>query len=99
MVVVLPAPFGPRKPRISPGFTEKVRSRTAVLSAYALVRCWTSIMPEEERSRALCRDPLLLVCASALAYPGFRAARWSGSLWQPRLAVEREAVEQGWSAR
>src|SRR5712692_9884397 len=44
MVVVLPAPLGPRKPRTSPGLTEKVRSRTTVLSAYALVRFWTSIM-------------------------------------------------------
>src|SRR5690242_20589567 len=44
MVVVLPAPLGPRKPRISPGLTEKVTSRTAVLSAYVLLRFWTSIM-------------------------------------------------------
>lgn len=29
MVVVLPAPFWPRKPTISPRFTVKVRSRTA----------------------------------------------------------------------
>ena len=30
MVVDLPAPFGPRKPTISPGATEKLRSSTAV---------------------------------------------------------------------
>ena len=29
MVVVLPAPFGPTKPKISPSFTESVRSSTA----------------------------------------------------------------------
>ena len=30
IVVDLPAPFGPRKPTISPGATEKLRSSTAV---------------------------------------------------------------------
>jgi len=30
MVVVFPAPFGPTKPKISPSFTENVRSSTAV---------------------------------------------------------------------
>ena len=30
MVVVLPAPFGPRKPSTSPGWTSKLTSSTAV---------------------------------------------------------------------
>jgi hypothetical protein len=36
MVVDLPAPFGPRKPTISPGATEKLRSSTAVERPVAL---------------------------------------------------------------
>src|SRR4029077_5700669 len=43
MVVVLPAPFGPRKPRISPRSTVKLMSSTAVTGPYRLVRCCTSI--------------------------------------------------------
>ena len=42
MVVVLPAPFGPRNPRISPGSTRKLMSSTAVNDPYRLVTCWTS---------------------------------------------------------
>jgi hypothetical protein len=30
-VVVLPAPFGPRKPVIRPGVTRKLRSSTAIV--------------------------------------------------------------------
>src|SRR4051812_34279331 len=43
MVVVLPAPFGPRKPKISPGRTESERSFTAMNSPYFLVRLRISI--------------------------------------------------------
>src|SRR5688572_25455045 len=38
MEVVLPAPFGPRKPNTSPPATEKVRSRTATNSPYCFPR-------------------------------------------------------------
>src|SRR5262245_56036474 len=44
MVVVLPAPLGPRKPRISPFCTEKETPSTAVVRPYLLVRFSTSIM-------------------------------------------------------
>src|SRR4051794_19401584 len=44
IVVVLPAPFGPRKPKISPGATERLRSSTATKSLYFFVRCWMSII-------------------------------------------------------
>src|SRR5215813_394669 len=43
IVVVFPAPFGPRKPRISPGSTRKLTSSTAVTRPYRFVTCWTSI--------------------------------------------------------
>ena len=39
MVVVFPAPFGPRNPSTSPGLTVKVTSSTAVSDSYRLVRC------------------------------------------------------------
>src|SRR5579884_3995265 len=37
IVVVLPAPFGPRKPKISPSSTTKVRSMIPRLRPYRLV--------------------------------------------------------------
>ena len=44
MVVVFPAPFGPRKPRISPFSTRKEIPSTAVARPYRLLRLSTSIM-------------------------------------------------------
>src|SRR5215468_8024089 len=44
MVVDLPAPLGPRNPRISPSGTVKVRSSTATRSRYRLVSPVTSII-------------------------------------------------------
>src|SRR5258708_19963021 len=44
MLVVLPAPFGPRKPVIFPGSTLNDRSSTASVSPYRLVRPLASIM-------------------------------------------------------
>src|SRR5687768_15523659 len=44
MVVLLPAPLGPRKPTISPFATSKFRSLIAVTPAYRLVRFSTLIM-------------------------------------------------------
>ena len=43
MVVVLPAPFGPRNPKISPAPTEKPMPRTASTSPYFLARSSTSM--------------------------------------------------------
>src|SRR3569833_508900 len=39
IVVVFPAPFGPRNPSTSPGLTVKVTSSTAVSDSYRFVRC------------------------------------------------------------
>src|SRR6476659_5616431 len=46
MVVVFPAPFGPRNAKSSPGSTSKLTSSTAATDdfLYRLVRCWTRIM-------------------------------------------------------
>jgi hypothetical protein len=38
MVVVFPAPFGPRKPVTTPGRTEKERSLTAMVEPQRLTR-------------------------------------------------------------
>src|SRR5689334_6994875 len=45
MVVVLPAPLGPRKPWISPGSTERLTPSTAVNDPYLLTSASTAIMP------------------------------------------------------
>src|SRR5579863_2423541 len=44
MVVVLPAPFGPRKAKISPAATWKETSSTAVKAPKDFLRLWTRIM-------------------------------------------------------
>src|SRR5437899_9995073 len=44
MVVVLPAPLGPRKPWISPGSTERLTPSTAVKEPYVLTSDSTAIM-------------------------------------------------------
>src|ERR1044071_2204537 len=43
-IVLLPAPFGPSKPTISPRFTRNDTSETAVWLAYRLVKLLTSII-------------------------------------------------------
>jgi hypothetical protein len=43
IVVVLPAPFGPRNPKVSPRATSKSIPRTAGTSPYCLVRPETEI--------------------------------------------------------
>jgi hypothetical protein len=44
MVVVLPAPFGPRNANTSPLATEKLTRSRAVCCPYRFVICWTSII-------------------------------------------------------
>src|ERR1700721_760115 len=43
IVVDLPAPFGPRKPKVSPAATSKSMPRTASISPYLLVSALTEI--------------------------------------------------------
>src|SRR6185369_3151761 len=52
MVVVFPAPFGPRKPRIWPGTAENDTSSTAARSPKRFVRCATSIIDSLRDERA-----------------------------------------------
>jgi len=47
IVVVLPAPLGPRKPKISPFFTENVILSTAVRSSNFFVKLFVLIMSNE----------------------------------------------------
>ena len=44
MVVVLPAPLGPRNPVTTPGLTEKLRSSTATIAPNRFVRWSASII-------------------------------------------------------
>src|SRR5574337_1136500 len=64
IVVVLPAPFGPRNPRISPFCTWKLTSETASVGPYRLVRFSTSIirMHPHFLSEVACID--LEICPS-----------------------------------
>src|SRR3954468_3093154 len=51
IVVVLPAPFGPRNPNTSPGSTSKLTPRTASKSSNFLRSSSTSIIPHEIYSK------------------------------------------------
>jgi hypothetical protein len=48
--VLLPAPFGPSKPTISPRATENEMSSTAVRPAYRFVKLETSIMALHQKT-------------------------------------------------
>src|SRR5215831_12294299 len=52
IVVVLPAPLGPRNPNTSPRSTDRSRSRTAVTSPKLLVRCSNAIILLDARGLA-----------------------------------------------
>src|SRR5579872_2848622 len=59
MVVVLPAPFGPRKPTICPFSTSNEMLSTATVRAYRLVRPSTLIIfcvPEKNRRESSAMD-------------------------------------------
>jgi hypothetical protein len=55
MVVVLPAPFGPRNPKTSPFFTEKAIPSTAMVLPKVFFKSFASMMPGiASRSLASC---------------------------------------------
>src|SRR5262249_56270842 len=54
IVVVFPAPFGPRKPTISPRATRKEMPRTASTEPNDLVRSRTAIIGSPGTTSALC---------------------------------------------
>jgi len=47
MVVDLPAPLGPKRPKISPSFTEKEMPSTARRGPKFLIKLWTSIAAKD----------------------------------------------------
>ena len=59
-VVVLPAPFGPSKPKISPRQTSKLIWSTAVKAPNLFTRSWASIMVSRRSlsARGVCRTVL-----------------------------------------
>src|SRR5947207_14158891 len=59
IVVVLPAPFGPRKPWISPGATSRLTPSTAVKAPYFLTRFSTRIIALPRRPRPAAPSPAL----------------------------------------
>src|SRR5438874_10741787 len=69
MIVLLPAPLGPSKPKTSPWFTEKLTMSTAVWSPKLLTRSATSIIGED------CVIALLLLSSNSCHYGGKRLTR------------------------
>src|SRR6266487_481288 len=66
MIVLLPAPLGPSKPKTSPWLTEKLTVSTAVWSPKLLTRSTTSIIGED------CVITLLLLSSNSCHYSGER---------------------------
>src|SRR5439155_13157538 len=81
MVVVLPAPLGPRKPTTSPGATEKLTSRTTSRPPKRRVRAVADITARRSLPRHACRGRGRLgqshhdVVAYEVDEPGEAAAR------------------------
>ena len=71
IVVLLPDPFGPRKPVTRPGWTSKLRSSTATVLPNRLVRLRTSIIGSSDQSRPVhpvaCTSVLSRSCRDAAA--------------------------------
>src|SRR5258708_29411711 len=67
MVVDLPAPLAPRKPSTSPGATENVRSSTASLSPYRLVKFLIVIMRALERRNCQEVPQNIILCSEAVS--------------------------------
>ena len=92
MVVVLPAPFGPRKPRISPFSTLNEMPSTAVWRPYLLVRFSTSIIDLPSRRRAATSLKVSKapgVCTRRLVQPCVLVHHLSGVM---RIAGSRTAL-------
>src|SRR5436190_23320132 len=91
MVVVFPAPLGPRKPTIWPFSTSNDRWSTATFRAYRLVSPWTLIIKvtQDEFDDGRTDPPyhrgtgpkLSITCPSAMLFSrkGFYASRWTVS--------------------
>src|SRR5436305_9469418 len=94
MVVVCRAPFGPRKPKTSPGGTANSTPRTASTSPKCLTRSWTAIAGPPERSS----EPAPLLAGSvALAATGstsdvFDAVSHDPVEGTPRVAQRLEGL-------
>ncbi len=92
MVVVLPAPFGPTSPTISPGATWKLTSSTAFSSPKDLHRCWAERTGAVILSCSSRRPAAAQIPAAVLARP--RAARYAGGHERPGPAVRLHALRQ-----
>src|SRR5437667_4337536 len=69
MIVLLPAPLGPSKPKTSPRFTEKLTVSTAVWSPKLLTRSTTSIIGED------CAIALIITSSNLCHYSWKRLTR------------------------
>ena len=76
-VVLLPAPFGPRNPVTTPGWTSRLRSSTAVTDPKRFVTPRTEIAGNPSGARSADGQSILLL-ASIISAPSGRVQ------WQPR---------------
>src|SRR5689334_5091781 len=94
IVVVLPAPFGPRKANNSPGCTSNEMSRTAWMLPNVLTRFWTlitcSFPPPVMRRKCRRADRGGIVCPPSVSATGHH-------MQYAILCYHQEAVTNAWS--
>src|SRR5512135_419833 len=101
IVVDLPAPFGPRKPKVSPGGTSKPTPRTASTRPYRFSRPRTATADRLTMGRShhwsipLSTPYDGLVTAPDLATLTYRLAHITRRAMGERMARERWAAEAG----
>src|SRR5579875_2113567 len=88
IVVVLPAPLGPRKPNTSPGATSKSTPFTASTSPKVFTRCSTTIAAAGVLPSLLARGDMLIDTIDGPgATPGdVRVAAWVTCAWRPAVS-------------
>src|SRR5580692_7989719 len=91
-VVVLPAPFGPRKPVTTPGSTSNVSASTAVTAPYRLVSPGTAMVP------FIGAHPSVADVGTSLAEPAARCRRLSAAIPGTASAVAAGGPTAGTAA-
>src|SRR5450432_4808977 len=83
--VVLPAPFGPRRPTISPGWMSMFKRSTARNCLYCLTSPWTSSIPDQGTGVQRSTETPDFKKGGRLARPARGLEGWGG--WGPLVSV------------
>src|ERR1051326_2627353 len=94
IVVVLPAPFGPRNPKISPGSTVRFRLSRASVRPYCLVRLAISMAGTASRGPTLADAGLVETAGNGLHLTGGQAFAAHAQRYGAVVALPHDGAEQ-----